>query len=80
MRLRECVHSVCVLVHLCFKACRSCDSLTVTSHNSLGRRVARFVIIFIGAWGLIVKWGQSNEAARLSGYLLSISNQAPTLP
>jgi len=74
MRFRE---GVCVLVHVCCKACRSCDSHTVTSHNPLGHRVARFVIIFIGAWGLIVKWGQSNEAAQLGGYLLSISNQAP---
>lgn len=79
MRLGECVRRACALVLLCFKARGSCDSLTVTSHNSLGRRVARFVIIFIGAWGLIGKWGQSNEAARLSGYLLSISNQAPPL-
>lgn len=70
IQLGECVHCACVLVHLSFKAFRSCDSLTVTSHKYLGRIVAHFVIIFIGSWGLIGKWGQSNEAARLSGYLL----------
>lgn len=52
---------------------------TVTSHDHLGRVVARFVIIFIGAGGLIGKWGQSNEAARLSGYRLYIPNQAHSL-
>lgn len=66
--------------HLCFKACRSCDTLTVKSHNYLGRIVAHFVIIFIGAWGLIGKWGQRNEAARHSAYLLYIPNQAPPSP
>jgi len=48
----------------------------MTFQNSLGQRVSSFVIIFSGASGLIGKWGQSNEAAQLSGYLLSMSNQA----
>lgn len=79
------VRDVCTLFmrawwYLCFKARRSCDTLTVKSHNYLGRVVARFVIIFIGAWGLIGKWGQSNEAARHSGYLLYIPNQVPPSP
>ena len=68
-----------VHVCLCFKACRSCDSLTVTSHNSLGCRVARFVIIVIGAWGLIGKWGQSNEAAG-SVDISSLSTTKPHRP
>ena len=68
-----------VHVCLCFKACRSCDSLTVTSHNSLGCRVARFVIIVIGAWGLIGKWGQSNEAAG-SVDISSLSTTKPPPP
>lgn len=74
MHLGECTLRALLLA---CDASRSCDWLTLTSCNCSGCIVVHVAIIFIGAWGLIGKWRQSNEAV-LSGYLMYLLPPRPS--